>query len=85
MPVVDGGDELSAVPHDAMLMLLCVRDDGRLFPFTKSEAGLVFFESCIHVSAYFPYVDFSTFAGYFVYTCFLVVWMSVLVCVEHAV
>ena len=48
------GDELSIVPHDAMLVLLCVRDDGRLFPFAESEAGLVFFESSVHVSACFP-------------------------------
>ena len=83
IPVVDGGDEFSVIPHDAMLVLLCVLDDGGLFPFAESEAGLVFFESCV-MSACFPCVDFSTFAGYFVYTCFLV-WMSVLVCVEHAV
>ena len=74
IPVVDGGDELSVVPHDAMLVLLC---DGRIFPFAESEAGIVFFESCVHV-------DFSTFAGYFAYACFLAVWLSVLVCVEHA-
>ena len=30
IPVVDGGDELSVVPHDAMLVLLCVLDDGSL-------------------------------------------------------
>ena len=81
IPVVDGGDKLCVLAHDAMLVLLCVLDDGRPFPFAESEAGLVFFESCVHVSACFPYVDFSTFAGHFVYTCFLVVWMSFLACV----
>ena len=74
---------MSVVPHDAM-RVLCVLDDGRLFPFAESEAGFGFFESGVHVSACFPYVDFSTFAGYFVYVCFLVVWLSVLVWVEHA-
>ena len=28
IPVVDGGDELSVIPHDAMLVLLCVLYDG---------------------------------------------------------
>ena len=85
IPAVGGGDELSVGPHDTILVLLCMLDDSRLFPFAESEAGLVFFELSVHVSACFPYVDFFTFAWYFVYTFFLVVWMRVLVCVKHAV
>ena len=35
------------------------------------------------VSPMLGYVDLSKLAGYFVYTCFCVVWMSVFVCLEH--
>ena len=79
VPVFDVCDELTLVPEDAVIVLLCVFDDGRFFPFAKSVACLVFFEACVQVSAGFSDVYFAAFARYSVDSCLLVAWVSVLV------
>ena len=60
-------DEPSFIPHDVVVHVVVVLDDGGFVIFSAA-VSVVFLESCSDVSSCFSSVDFHTFTGNLVYT-----------------